>query len=104
LQKRSAKKKNLSLVFIDPHGDVAKEIRNFYANDDNNRVVYIDPFLDSEYTPVINPFQIEKTDEHSIDITTQYLVAVFKELLPSAQFSHNMEAVLYPCISVLLKK
>lgn len=104
LQERSAKKKNLSLIFIDPHGDVAREIKNFYSNKNNERVVYIDPFLDSEYTPVINPFQIESTDEHKIDITTQYLVAVFKELLPSAQFSHNMEALLYPCISILLKK
>ena len=91
-------------MFIDPHGDVSKEISNFYGNDKSDRVVYINPVLKNGFTPVINPFQIASDNPHHIDITTQHLVAVFKELLPSAQFSANMEALLYPCISVLLKK
>lgn len=52
---------------------------------------------------MINPLQIKNPTEQKIDHRTQHLVHVFKELLPNATLSHNMEALLYPCISTLLR-
>lgn len=104
LQKRTEKKRSASLILIDPHGDLAREVKNFHFNSDSDRVVYINPVRDNDFTPTINPFYLPKITEKQIDIRTQYLINVFKELLPQAQLSTQMEALLYPCIAVLLRK
>lgn len=92
------------MILLDPHGDLAREVKNFYFNSESDRVVYINPVRDKDYTPTINPFYLSKITEKQIDTRTQYLIGVFKELLPQSQLSTQMEALLYPCVSVLLRK
>lgn len=92
------------MILIDPHGDLAREVKNFYLNTESDRVVYINPVRQNDYTPTINPFYLPKISEDHIDTRTQYLIGVFKELLPQSTLSNHMEAILYPCISVLLRK
>lgn len=104
LQRKSQKKRKKSLVLLDPHWDLAKSVKNFHINTKHDRVIYVDPYLKTGYTPTINPFQILDKNEYTIEITSQYLVQVFQELIPDSIFSNQMEALLYPCISVLLSK
>jgi len=103
IQQKSAKNRNNSLVLIEPHGDLAQEIRDFVLNKDKERLIYIDPYFKAGYTPIINPFDTKDTDEQSIDIYSQTLTRVFQELIPDAALSRQMDALLKPCISTLLR-
>ena len=67
LQKYSRHDNSCSLILIDPHSDLAKEVYEFYFNGvDKNRCIYIDPYYDPENTPVINPLDIPVRDEQNI--------------------------------------
>lgn len=105
LQRMSTKKQQHALVLIDPHGDLAQEIVSLKLNKDNQeRLLYIDPCLSKGYTPVLNPFELKDTSDEAIELAAQMLVAVFEELLGEAGLSMYMSAVLFPCITTLLKK
>ncbi len=117
LQCISAKKKNKSIVLIEPHGDLALEVLSFALNEQMERVVYIDPYIrdtskqavghflfDEDYTPVINPFQIKDKSDRSIDFVSQELTGAFVEVLKDKNFSIQMDALLKPCIATLLRK
>ncbi|WP_052600165.1 type IV secretory system conjugative DNA transfer family protein [Aureispira sp. CCB-QB1] len=104
LQKISTKKQGHALVLIDPHGDLAEEVVSLKLNKDNsNRLVYIDPCLAKGYTPVLNPFELKDKSDETVELTAQMLVAVFEELLGDAGLTMYMSAVLFPCITTLLK-
>ena len=103
LQLGSERKRDAGLVLIDPHGDCADSVRKFYHNFNNNRIAYIDPFLREGMTPSINPFELQHTDEQTIELATSQLVDVFQELIPDALLSNQMRALLVPCISTLLR-
>jgi hypothetical protein len=93
----------ISLVIIDPHGDLSKEIMSLrITRREKDRLIYLDPFLSKNSTRVINPFEIYDRDENGIGLFTQELVGVFKELLPS-HLTLQMEAILTPCIATLLR-
>lgn len=96
------KNKECSVVLIDPHGDLATET---FAMDtqDRERIIMIDPFLFPGKTPVLNPLQLIRNDEVSIQLATQQITRVFEELIKNAQLSSQMEAVLRPCIATLLR-
>jgi len=109
IQKRSQSKNSATLVAIDPHGDLVRQIKNFHLNRANReRVIYIDPYLKEGYTPVINPLELSSKDERSIDVMAQQISKVFKELIGrggnDTKVSTNMDAVLIPCIYTLLRK
>lgn len=103
LQLGSERKRDAGLVLIDPHGDCADSVRKFYHNFNKNRIAYIDPFLKEGMTPTINPFELQHTDEQTIELATSQLVDVFQELIPDALLSNQMRALLVPCISTLLR-
>jgi len=104
LQKLSDKKQNYSLVLIDPHGDLAEEVISLQLNQTNpDRLVYIDPCLSKGYTPVLNPFELKDKSDEAVELTAQMLVAVFEELLGEVGLTMYMSAVLFPCITTLLK-
>lgn len=92
------------MVLLDPHGDLAEDIRKFDLNINPSRLVYVDPFFKKGYTPTINPLQVErkKTDVNFLEIFTQHLVSVFQELLADAKLTNQMRAILTPCIATLL--
>lgn len=99
--------KNRAVVIIDPHGDMVEEIarfRHFSPSKNYNDLVYIDPTLKDGFSPSINPFEIEDTSEINIATTTQELRRVLSALLSGAGTTAQMEAILSPCIAVLLRK
>lgn len=98
-------------VVIEPHGDLCEEIAKFKENCSHvfgssymsHTLVYIDPTLYDDYTPSINPFELTDKSEKNIDVVSQELAGVFDELLKSTNLSLQMETILIPCISVLLR-
>lgn len=102
-------KPNKSVIVIDPHGDLVEEIARFkqFSVDTpevRDRLVYIDPHLQDGYTPSINPFDIESRDEKTISSMTQELMSIISTLLKGASQTAQMEAILSPCIAVLLRR
>ncbi len=92
-----------AVILLDPHGDIAEQVAHFKENIDTDRLVYIDPFLSSEQTPILNPFILPKknTPPHVIDLITEELYLVFRDILKSS-FTPQMETLLRPCITTLL--
>jgi len=68
------------------------------------RVVYIDPSLHRDFSPSINPFEIEDRSEKNIALMTQELRSIFEVLLQDANTTNQMSAVLSPCIATLLRR
>ncbi len=102
-------KSDKSIVVIDPHGDLAEQIIKWqeFATlpmREPDFVVYIDPFLDKELVPVINPFDIKDKSDENIDILSQELTRVFQELIKDSKLSLQMETLLQPCIATLLRR
>lgn len=105
IQKMSHNKQQYSLVLIDAHGDLAEEAISLKLNKNKpDRLVYINPCLDSGFTPVLNPFELKDRSDEAVELTAQMLVAVFEELLGDAGLTMYMSTVLFPCIVTLLKK
>jgi hypothetical protein len=94
-----------TVVIIDPHGDLAEEIARFKEHRKSDRLIYIDPYLDgiSGRMPTINPFDLRDTGPQVIDIAAQSMVEAFKQILGNTALALQMEALLIPCVSVLLK-
>lgn len=97
-----------SIVLIEPHGDLAEEVAKFKENAQSNpnfeNLIYISPYLDKNYIPSINPFELKEEDktEQNIDILSQELTRVFEEILGS-NFTLNMQSLLTPCIATILR-
>lgn len=99
----------VSIVVMEPHGQLVEELRNLHINkEQRERLIYIDPFLDDNYTPIINPLELankaERQDEQLVDTYSQNLTKAISELIEGTSLSAQMEAVLHPCISTLLRK
>lgn len=91
-----------SIVVLDPHGDFAEEVARFRENRDGGRLIYIDPYLSHGYVPTINPLDIRDRSPQNVDITAQALLEAFKQILDNTSLSVQMEALLVPCLTVLL--
>ncbi|QMU65115.1 MAG: TraM recognition domain-containing protein [Flavobacteriaceae bacterium] len=106
-----------SLCLLEPNGDLATQILQFYLNTGKNkqRVVYLDPFIretakkllgedifTDDYTFVLNPFHIENPTERDINYTTQELASAFFEILRS-EATPQMNSIIQACIDVLLR-
>ena len=96
-------KNRSSIIIIDPHWDVAKEIvSNKYL--DKSRVVYFTPELLKQWVFALNPFAV-KLNDNEIDIYSNELALVFEEMIKSSStLTLNMKSLLVPCIAVLLKR
>lgn len=99
-QKYKDKSKRENFILLEPHSDLSTQVFNLCSNLKADTVI-LDPFLDNDLTPIINPFDFEGT-EKELDSYSEELLAVFKEVL-GAEFTLNAEALLMPCISTLLK-
>lgn len=105
-------KPNKSVFVIDPHGDLAHQIYRWYetqyilrkATRPPLKVVYFDPFLCKDKKPVLNPFDIKDKSEDTIDLVSQEIARVFKELIKDSRLSLQMETLLIPCIATLLRR
>ena len=92
-----------SFVIIDPHGDLAEEIRNLSEVADSGRLVYINPTLQEGYTPTLNPFLMKSGTEKDIINTTSHLLKTFEELVQERGLSGSMRTLLRPCIEAILQ-
>ena len=103
LQYLSHHKQQYALILLDPHGDLAGEILKFRLNTlKPQRVVYIDPVWEEGKTPCINPFWQKVSNPAIIDLLAGQFAKTFAELVADAALSLQMEAVLKPCLAVLL--
>jgi hypothetical protein len=91
-----------TVVIIDPHGDFAEEVAKFRENRDSDRLIFIDPYLSPGYTPTVNPLYLRDHSPQNVDITAQALVDAFKQILDNTSLTVQMEALLVPCLTVLL--
>ena len=101
VHKHILKKKKISAILIDIHGDLAKQIKSSSLNVNNDRLIYFSSRLKRGYTPVINPLQIK--DQRLIDKTTEFLTEAFDEMLNQQTLSDQMRTILIPCIRTLIK-
>jgi type IV secretory pathway TraG/TraD family ATPase VirD4 len=91
-----------TVVIIDPHGDFAEEVAKFRENRDSDRLIFIDPYLSPGYAPTVNPLYLRDRSPQNVDITAQALVDAFKQILDNTSLTVQMEALLVPCLTVLL--
>lgn len=88
-------------IIIDLDGDLSRQIARVIA--DKKAVVYIDMMSPKKFTSIYNPFRIKHQDMVSLSIMSQELLIAIASII-GADFSPNMEAILIPCIYVLLIK
>lgn len=100
---RTSKNQQRAIILIEPHGDLSSEIKRLKLNKESDRLIYIDPYLKQGYTPTINPLYLKDKTEQNIDIATQEFVRGFDEVLDDADISRNMNALIKPCVSTLLR-
>ena len=104
LQYLSHHKQQYALILLDPHGALAGELLKFSLNSPKpQRLVYIDPVWEEGKTPCINPFWQKITNPAFIDLLAGQFAKTFAELVADAALSLQMEAVLKPCLAVLLE-
>lgn len=70
----------------------------------SQRLVYIDPLLSDTHSPSINPFYFTLNDERSTHLMAQEIIKILNTLLKDATTTSQMNAILYPCIRVLLSR
>lgn len=93
-----------SLVVMDPHGDLIKDItklRSTQAYKDN--VILFDPTLSDSVFPCLNPFDFPVSSNADIEALASELTGVMAEMLGS-DLTTAMSTMLTACIAVLLKK
>ncbi len=119
LIRKSAEKRNKSIVLIAPDYDLPTEVLRFSLNQGVNkkRVVFLDPsikdtanrllgenFIKDKYIFSINPFDLSNPTEERINIYKQYLTSAFFEIIKDkVELSGNMEPIVKSCISTLLR-
>lgn len=119
LQRRSQHDFSKSLVLIEPHGDLSKEVLSFSLNSGSairgwERLVYLDPFIrdtaldllgedlfDEDYTFTINPFELENRTERNVNYMVQQLSKSFFDIVRN-EMTPQMETLVEACIEVLL--
>ncbi|MBI5165627.1 MAG: ATP-binding protein [Magnetospirillum sp.] len=97
----------VSLVLIDPHGDIAEQVARLPEVATSGRLIYVHPYLAEDRTPTINPFELADQSEKAVHTTAEQIASVFDELMRRAghaTLTGNMGALLVPCISTLLRR
>ena len=95
-------KNNCSAILLDSHGDCGLEIGKNIK--DKDRLIFIDPTLDSKKTPTINIFDLKETSESIIMQTSRMIISIVKDINDDDKFSGAMSDVLENCIPILLRK
>ena len=95
--------KSNSVVVMDPHWDLAKQIARWKVWLRHERVILFDGFLKTWYLPWFNPFLLRDKSERNINIKTQALIRSFQGMLDNA-FTQRMETLLKYLLPVLLRR
>ena len=69
-----------SLVLVDPHEQLAKQLKRLYLNEDPKRLIYIDPYLKQGYTPTFNVFDIGSRTSKDINFASEQIIVAFEEV------------------------
>ncbi len=102
LQEKSQHKRNLSLVVLDPHGQLTETCLCFQMNQKNSdRVVYLNPVLDLKQIPCINPFWVVVPNLHQAQIMAQERTYAFLQLIGNSTLSLQMQTILEPVLTAL---
>lgn len=91
-----------SVVVFDVHSDLTRKIIKLVK--DKERLVYINPLLDSNYSLTINLFHISDKSAINIARMTQVILNVLMSINTDKKLSDNMEILLTHCIRALLIK
>lgn len=93
------------VVILDPGGDMAPQMARWMELVPTGQLVYIDPCLSKYNAPVINPFDADNLSEQDRNLLTEQIVLAIGSLVEGklgGSLSVNMEAILYPCVRLLI--
>jgi hypothetical protein len=96
-------RQNASIVLLDVHGDLSSDLFGLKLRVDNpDRLRYIDPGLDQNYIPCLNPMRNKFEHSQSLDLYIQMRSKAFVELMPlDGGISLSMEVVLKAALHLL---
>lgn len=96
-----------AVVVIDPKGDLSKQVAKWRENAENpERLIYFDPDLFPDKSPVINPFDLEDTKANNIQRAIFELRQSFDQILSQIEggFTPAMKNIMGHTLSVILRK
>lgn len=101
------KRAKSAVIVIDPKGDLSREVSRWKENADNpERLVYFDPILFADKTPVINPFDLGDKSKSNIQRAIFELRQSFDQILNQIDggFTPAMKNILGHILSVILRR
>lgn len=115
LWNESKERKNRSIISIEPHGKLSRELLQFNLTYENpERVIYLDTnlretarklcgydVLKDDYTFVFNPFDLPQRTPSNVNYMTQEISSAFFEILKE-EGSPQMKSLVKACVSTLL--
>lgn len=119
LQKKSAYKRNKTLIAIAPEADLPTELLRFRLNKgkDMKRIIFLDlnirqtiknltgeDFLKEDYNFCINPFEVKDISRDNIGFFRDHLNSAFFEIIRDTEASKIMSDVIRACIDTLLQR
>lgn len=101
------KRRKSAVIVLDPKGDLAKQVASWQDNAiDPDRLVYFDPFLLPNHTPVLNPFDIRDKNPKTIQTASFEMRETFDMILRDIDggFTPKMKNILGHTLSVVMRK
>ncbi len=98
---RDIKRDDCSVILLDIHGDLSKDVARMVK--DKERLVFIDPTLEKEQTPTINLFHTEDKSEENIEQVSQMITAIINDINVGDSPSGTMIDLLENCIPLLVR-
>lgn len=95
-----------ALVVIEPHGELSTQVARWRELADGQRLVYIQPGMNNDVTPVFNPFDIsddERNNPQALEVLIDDTIDIVAELLKQ-EFTPNMEVLMQACITILYSR
>ena len=90
-----------AVVFIDPHGDVARQVARWPDFRGTDRLVYIEPGLKPGRTVGLNPLDARGLDAEGVAVCADQLATALGEL--SRDLTGNMELIALGTVRMLLE-
>ena len=92
-----------SIVILDPHKDFSSQVAQWVEMRDPERLVFFEPNLVEGHFPVLNPFAVQDLSETNVERAAQQFYTVFADMTRDAGLTMQMQAVLIPCICVVIR-
>ena len=95
-----------ALIIIEPHGELSSQVAKWRELADGRRLVYIQPGMNNDVTPVFNPFDIsdeERNNPQALEVLVDDTIDIVAELLKQ-EFTPNMEVLMQACLTILYSR